>query len=99
MFLCQLILGDGTKDHTWVDSCKYYVLKQRDAMIQALPQYLLQFQKSKSPLAKVLAEEAGSAKDDHASFLAMQAEQKGGVKPCRDRTEAMMEATATRHLH
>eukprot|EP00755_Sulcionema_specki_P025903 Sspe_Gene.1655::Locus_553_Transcript_1_1_Confidence_1.000_Length_2308::g.1655::m.1655 len=99
MFMCQLILGEGDKDHTWVNTMKYYILKQREGMVQALPQYLVQFQETSSPLAKDLVQKTVKAEDDQAAFRAMQAMQKGGEKPCRDRTEGVLELTETRHVH
>eukprot|EP00755_Sulcionema_specki_P022801 Sspe_Gene.77380::Locus_48349_Transcript_2_2_Confidence_0.667_Length_1984::g.77380::m.77380 len=99
MFMCQLVLGEQDVDHIWVDDMKYYVLKQREGQVQALPQYLLQFRDSASPLAKELSEKTVTAEDDKASFLAMQAMQKGGGRPCRDRTEGTLEQARTRHVH
>eukprot|EP00746_Dinoflagellata_sp_MGD_P071961 gnl/MRDRNA2_/MRDRNA2_29250_c0_seq1.p1 gnl/MRDRNA2_/MRDRNA2_29250_c0~~gnl/MRDRNA2_/MRDRNA2_29250_c0_seq1.p1 ORF type:complete len:819 (+),score=103.74 gnl/MRDRNA2_/MRDRNA2_29250_c0_seq1:64-2457(+) len=46
MFLCKLLLGAEHVDHTWVKDMKYYVVKQRDGLVQALPVYLVQFQPS-----------------------------------------------------
>merc|ERR1719188_2517593 len=50
MFLCRLLLGKSDLDHTWVDTCKYYVIKQRDCRIQALPLFLVQFRASTGSL-------------------------------------------------
>eukprot|EP01062_Namystynia_karyoxenos_P064283 TRINITY_DN571_c0_g1_i2.p1 TRINITY_DN571_c0_g1~~TRINITY_DN571_c0_g1_i2.p1 ORF type:complete len:1409 (+),score=427.07 TRINITY_DN571_c0_g1_i2:436-4227(+) len=46
MFLCRLHLGEEgqDKDHVWVDDMKYYVVKQRRCLFQALPLYLLEFE-------------------------------------------------------
>eukprot|EP00755_Sulcionema_specki_P006185 Sspe_Gene.34776::Locus_16884_Transcript_1_1_Confidence_1.000_Length_749::g.34776::m.34776 len=89
MFLCQLILGEEGRDHTWVNVMKYYILKQEDCMVQALPQYLLQFAPSKSELAKTLEEETrGAPCGEEASSL----------KPCRDQTQAVVTERATRQL-
>jgi hypothetical protein len=46
MFLCRLHLGEEgpERDHVWIDDMKYYVVKQRDAMMQALPMYVVEFE-------------------------------------------------------
>lgn len=95
MFLCKLLLGKADVDHTWVDSCSYYVMKQRDCRLQALPLFLVQFQDSCGDLARSLS--ALEACDIEAvGHLA--ARQRGGFRPCEARRNAGMIAEATRHL-
>jgi hypothetical protein len=43
MFLCKLLLGKPNIDHTWVESCGYYVIKQAEGQVQGLPLYLVRF--------------------------------------------------------
>lgn len=95
MLLCKLLLGEEDVDHTWVDSCAYYVVKQREGRTQALPLFLLQFAESRGELADRLA--ALRARDvEEAGQLT--ARQRGGLRPCRARQDAGMEAASTRHL-
>merc|ERR1719386_10004 len=54
MFLCKLLLGAETIDHTWVNDAKYYVMKQKDLLSQVLPVYVVQFAPSAGPLAQRL---------------------------------------------
>lgn len=43
MFLCKLLLGKPDVDHTWVQSAQYYVIKQAEGQVQAMPMYLIRF--------------------------------------------------------
>jgi len=95
MFLCKLLLGETDTDHTWVDSCSYYVVKQRDRRIQALPLFLVQFQESCGDLHQRLSEL--KVRDVEATGH-LAARQRGGFRPCEARRDAGMEAEATRHL-
>jgi len=75
---------------------KYYVVKQRNGYVQALPVYLLQFKPSSGDLAwwlqevqaPIVAEEEGT----------LQYQQRGGQNACEARKDAGMSAKATRHL-
>lgn len=96
MFLCKLLLGASGQDHTWVDEAKYYVVKQRNGYVQALPVYLVQFEASTGQVATWLswvqtyvgAEEDGT----------LQHRQRGGKSACEARKDANMTASSTRHL-
>merc|ERR1719433_570733 len=95
MFLCKLLLGKVDEDHTWVDSCGYYVLKQRECHVQALPLFLVQFKASEGQLSRQL--EAITSHDTGcAGTLATR--QRGGLRPCEARRDAGMLAASTRHL-
>jgi hypothetical protein len=95
MFLCKLLLGKADQDHTWVDSCQYYVLKQRDCRVQALPLFVVQFQSSEGQLC-IQLNAIKSCDSDVAGALA--ARQRGGLQPCEARRDAGMSADLTRHL-
>merc|ERR1712232_72325 len=95
MFLCKLLLGKVDADHTWVDSCSYYVVKQRDRRVQALPLFVVQFQESYGQLCQQL----GSilSRDTEANGT-LAAQQRGGMRPCEARRDAGMIAQSTMHL-
>jgi len=94
MFLCKLLLGKADVDHTWVDSTKYYVLKQRDALIQALPIFLVQFQPTRSAFQDRLL----ALPERGVEGLALAVRQRGGLQACEARRDAGMDADFTRHL-
>jgi len=95
MFLCKLLLGQEGLDHDWVNQTKYYILKQRNCRIQALPLYLVQFRPSSEALAMRLLSlpEKGSAEP-----VALAVRQRGGMQACEARRDAGMVAGSTRHL-
>jgi len=95
MLLCKLLLGVADLDHSWVDSCKYYVLKQRDFRIQVLPLFVIQFQESDSGLTRQLSDIKKQDIED-AGTLAVR--QRGGLQPCKARRDAGMSADCTQHL-
>merc|ERR1719329_2072561 len=95
MLLCKLLLGVADLDHSWVDSCKYYVLKQRDCRIQVLPLFVIQFQESNSELMRQLSD---IKKQDIEDAGTLATRQRGGLKPCEARRDAGMSAECTRHL-
>lgn len=43
MFLCKLLLGQADVHHTWVADQGYYVVKQEQGDVQALPLYVVRF--------------------------------------------------------
>eukprot|EP01064_Diplonema_japonicum_P038065 TRINITY_DN910_c0_g1_i1.p1 TRINITY_DN910_c0_g1~~TRINITY_DN910_c0_g1_i1.p1 ORF type:complete len:1049 (+),score=377.26 TRINITY_DN910_c0_g1_i1:50-3196(+) len=101
MFLCKLILGEAGTDHEWVPSMKYYIMKQREGNIQAIPMYLLQFQptsSSRSPLSVRMSKVSDDEKEAAATLLKMGAKQRGGVKAEKGRMDTAMVARGTRHL-
>lgn len=55
LLLCRLLLGEEEEDHSWVDHMKYYIVKQHDGFVQALPLYVIQFRSSTGSLAWQLA--------------------------------------------
>merc|ERR1712176_1327198 len=95
MFLCKLLLGKADLDHLWVDSCSYYVVKQRDQRVQALPLFLVQFQESSGKLSRHLSDLAAR---DVEVIGHLAARRRGGFRPCEARRDVGMEAEATRHL-
>lgn len=95
MFLCRLLLGQAQVDHTWVDSAKYYVMKQREGRIQALPLFLVQFKPSQGALALRLRELKACDAEDPGNLAARQA---GALRPCEARRDAGMDAERTRHI-
>lgn len=95
MFLCKLLLGKADDDHSWVDSCSYYVMKQRDNRVQAVPLFLVQFQESCGVLSRSLSDLADR---DVEAMGHLAARQRGGCRPCEARRDAGMAAEATRHL-
>eukprot|EP00755_Sulcionema_specki_P014659 Sspe_Gene.9364::Locus_3144_Transcript_2_3_Confidence_0.333_Length_2906::g.9364::m.9364 len=50
---CKVLLGESD-DQSWLGHMSCYVLKQKKGKVQAYPQYLLQFQRSSSPLSHEL---------------------------------------------
>jgi len=95
MFLCKLLLGKQDLDHTWVEECKYYVLKQRDCRVQALPLFVVQFRPSQDALAQRLS---AIASHDTEQIGALAVRQRGGLQPCEARRDAGMSAPSTRHI-
>jgi len=95
MFLCKLLLGAPDTDHTWVDQCNYYVVKQRDGLVQALPVYVVQFQPSRSALCRQLQ---ALKQHEHEDEGTLQYRQRGGQTACPARKDAGMTAAFTRHL-
>lgn len=95
MFLCKLLLGQADLDHTWVDSCSYYVVKQRDRRVQALPLFLVQFKESCGDLSQRLSDLVTRDVEAKGHLATLQ---RGGFRACEARRDAGMEAEATRHL-
>lgn len=95
LFLCKLLLGQEGADHAWVDACSYYVVKQRDSRVQALPLFLVQFEESSGDLSRRLSG-LGVCDVELDGHLAER--QRGGLRPCEARRDACMEAAATSHL-
>jgi len=95
MLLCKLLLGAIDKDHTWVDQNKYYVLKQRENRIQALPLFVVQFQDSQESLAGQLSSIKTCASEDVGNLSSYQ---RGGLRPCEARRDVGMTVPCTRHL-
>eukprot|EP00929_Paragymnodinium_shiwhaense_P071328 TRINITY_DN3627_c0_g1_i1.p1 TRINITY_DN3627_c0_g1~~TRINITY_DN3627_c0_g1_i1.p1 ORF type:complete len:984 (-),score=144.64 TRINITY_DN3627_c0_g1_i1:280-3231(-) len=95
MFLCKLLLGQEDLDHTWVDSCQYYVLKQRESRVQAVPLYVVQFAESDSQLSQKLVSIQAQDTDE---TTALATQQRGGLRACEARRDAGMSANTTRHL-
>jgi len=98
MFLCKLMLGQVDKDHTWHAGPKYYVIKQREGRMQALPIFLLQFKAASacSQLARELKTHVLLRDSEEGGSLASQ--QRGGLCACPARRDAGMTAESTRHL-
>jgi hypothetical protein len=96
MFLCKLLLGEEHMHHTWVDEMKYYVIKQYDGMVQALPVYLVQFQCSAGPLLQWLGTLSSYPESIENSTL--QHRQRGGQSACTARPDAGMLADKTSFL-
>jgi len=96
MFLCKLLLGVEDTHHTWVDEMKYYVIKQYDGMVQALPVYLVQFQMSGGPLAQWLGQLASAPEAIEGGTL--QHRQRGGQSACTARPDAGIMADSTAFL-
>lgn len=94
MFLCKLLLGTEHAHHTWVDEQKYYVIKQHDGMVQALPVYLVQFERSEGKLCQWLS--TLTAPEVAAGTL--QNRQRGGQSACTARPDAGMAASSTSFL-
>eukprot|EP01064_Diplonema_japonicum_P015222 TRINITY_DN2297_c0_g3_i2.p1 TRINITY_DN2297_c0_g3~~TRINITY_DN2297_c0_g3_i2.p1 ORF type:complete len:939 (+),score=239.22 TRINITY_DN2297_c0_g3_i2:37-2853(+) len=98
MFLCKLILGEE-QDHTWVPHQQYYIMKQREGNIQAIPMFLIKFTKHVSLLDCHLSSYAEDAKEAEKETLRRLGEkQRGGVHPCRGRTDGAMMAAKTDRL-
>jgi len=95
MFLCKLLLGREGEDHAWVDTCKYYVMKQRSGRVQALPLFLVQFRESEGALARQLRLVRSRDTEDPGVLAARQ---RGGLCACEARRDAGMVAAFTRHL-
>lgn len=95
MFLCKLLLGAEDADHTWVDSSKYYVVKQRDGLYQALPVYLVQFGRSESTLVTRLNQLRTHELEDEG---VLRFRQRGGQSACEARKDAGMTAASTSYL-
>lgn len=81
------------KDHTWVDSRCYYVLKQRGARIQALPLFLVQFKESAGEFVERLG--AIQSHDTEATSL-LAARQRGGLVGCVARRTPIRSCPFTR---
>jgi len=96
MFLCKLLLGAEGEDHTWVDDMKYYVVKQRGGLYQALPVYLVQFAANWGELTQWLQSVQPPPRAEEAGTL--QQRQRGGQSACEARRDAGMAAETTRHL-
>lgn len=95
MFLCKLLLGKPNEHHTWVNDEKYYVIKQYDGMVQALPVYLVQFTQSAGALTKTLADLSVLPPVVEST---LQTRQRGGQSACTARPDAGMIATSTEFL-
>eukprot|EP01059_Diplonema_ambulator_P036700 TRINITY_DN926_c0_g2_i1.p1 TRINITY_DN926_c0_g2~~TRINITY_DN926_c0_g2_i1.p1 ORF type:complete len:1200 (+),score=408.55 TRINITY_DN926_c0_g2_i1:80-3679(+) len=98
MFLCKLILGKQDTDHTWVEGCQYYIMKQREGNIQALPMYLIQWGTPTTSLPKKLARYSRDEMSSTAFLRRMGEKQRGGSEACRGRVNGGMAAATTRHL-
>lgn len=96
MFLCKLLLGAEGEDHTWVDDMKYYVVKQRQSYVQALPVYLVQFQASNGKVAGWLGEL--STPQDAEEEGTLHYRQRGAQNACEARKDAGMAAASTRQI-
>lgn len=96
MFLCKLLLGEADVHHTWVDEMKYYVVKQYDGMVQALPVYLVQFQPTYGSLIDWLSNL--SFQCDTLENGTLQHRQRGGQTACTARPDAGMTAESTSFL-
>eukprot|EP01065_Artemidia_motanka_P002309 TRINITY_DN11092_c0_g1_i1.p1 TRINITY_DN11092_c0_g1~~TRINITY_DN11092_c0_g1_i1.p1 ORF type:complete len:1213 (+),score=315.82 TRINITY_DN11092_c0_g1_i1:56-3694(+) len=104
MFLCRLHLGEEgqERDHVWVNSCKYYVVKQRDCMVQALPMYVLEFECSygcgdeNAALRKRLDQLA--AENVSVAGAGLLDRFRGATKPCAGRRDAGMHVASTTQL-
>lgn len=95
MFLCRLLLGAPETDHTWVFQHKYYVLKQREGRMQALPLFLVQFRASDGSLNDKLY--SAALKESNApNFLAER--MRGGTRACEARRGAGMLTESTQYL-
>eukprot|EP01062_Namystynia_karyoxenos_P031562 TRINITY_DN2340_c0_g3_i1.p1 TRINITY_DN2340_c0_g3~~TRINITY_DN2340_c0_g3_i1.p1 ORF type:complete len:511 (+),score=144.63 TRINITY_DN2340_c0_g3_i1:730-2262(+) len=97
MFMCKLILGEEGTDHTWVDSMKYYVVKQREGHVQARPLYLVQFGEGASEIGQRLRTLGFYERDGNVSEE-LAAGQPGGKRPCRGRQGCRIVSDRTRHL-
>eukprot|EP00746_Dinoflagellata_sp_MGD_P167123 gnl/MRDRNA2_/MRDRNA2_97498_c0_seq1.p1 gnl/MRDRNA2_/MRDRNA2_97498_c0~~gnl/MRDRNA2_/MRDRNA2_97498_c0_seq1.p1 ORF type:complete len:1053 (-),score=223.29 gnl/MRDRNA2_/MRDRNA2_97498_c0_seq1:239-3397(-) len=95
MFLCKLLLGEDEQDHTWVSSQKYYVIKQREGRVQALPLFVVRFKRSSGPLSQRLK---SLEEQDCDNSTALAGWQRGGLQPEPARRNAGMVAKFTRHL-
>jgi len=95
MFLCKLLLGRDGVDHTWVDEQKYYVVKQREGLYQALPVYVVQIQPSSGRLAEWFGELSHHELEEEGT---LKFRQRGGQSACEARREAGMVAQSTQHL-
>jgi len=95
MFLCKLLLGAADLDHTWASGPQYYILKQRDCRIQALPLYVVQFAPSVQRLARWLQALPERGAQQPAGLAVRQ---RGGLEACEARRDAGMLAASTRHL-
>jgi len=97
MFLCKLLLGNDNEDHTWASGPQYYVIKQREGRMQALPTFLLQFASTSSVFFRQLTAELAVARDV-VETGALAGQQRGGLFACEARRDAGMVASSTRHL-
>lgn len=95
MFLCKLLLGTQDVDHTWVDSAKYYVVKQQSGLMQALPVYVVQFKGSKSKLCHELH---SLKQHEHEDEGTLRHRQRGGQTACVARKDAGMTADSTQYI-
>lgn len=95
MLLCKLLLGTEDEHHTWVKDMKYYVMKQHEGMMQALPVYLVQFSSSASELCKWLSTLSAPILEEVGT---LQGRQRGGQSACAARSDAGMSAESTRFL-
>ncbi|KAJ9436880.1 hypothetical protein DIPPA_29230 [Diplonema papillatum] len=100
MFICKLILGTAGVDHDWIPSTKYYIMKQNEGNVQALPMYLIQYQTGApgSPLLAKLAEFKCAEHHAEEIFNRMGQRQRGGVLPEKGRVDGGMSAAATKCL-
>jgi len=96
MFLCKLLLGAEGTDHTWVNDMKYYVVKQRNQYVQALPVYLVQFQYSCGEVVSWLSQVSSMPQVQDEGTL--QYRQRGGQSACEARRDAGMAAATTTQL-
>jgi len=95
LLLCRLLLGEEESDHTWVDDMAYYVVKQHDGFVQALPLYVVQFKRSRSPLAQQLAD---IQLHDEEEESALKEYQRGAKHPCVARAHARIKGDTAEYL-
>eukprot|EP01064_Diplonema_japonicum_P003982 TRINITY_DN1263_c1_g4_i2.p1 TRINITY_DN1263_c1_g4~~TRINITY_DN1263_c1_g4_i2.p1 ORF type:complete len:1212 (+),score=312.10 TRINITY_DN1263_c1_g4_i2:65-3637(+) len=98
MFLCKLILGKQDVDHTYVDQYDYYIMKQRQGNIQAMPMYLIQWGPPTTRLCKQLRVYSRDDQTSEAFLRRLGEQQRGGVEACRGRVNGGMSAASTKHL-